>query len=640
MQDIKMRYVRGNKSTARPRYVIGVHAESIREDVGDERKRIVHTFRVASAVSFRLRGDSLTDKQFHVMKSIEDWPKLLAKLTSHRHTTWVVSHDALTSFILLGNQDLIESVAITTTRPYLTRTKGSEDSDKKGCQPLIVVGQPPTILCLQYQKTQGRFTWVDIKNYFDLPIDKIAKSCSLPIPSIADRDGNDSDCERYCARIAHASAVAFSKAMAIVKGNDFGMFRHTAAGQSMAAFRHKYMKHKILIHDCQTAKSLERLCYAGGRVDPFRFGHFSEPIYKLDANSLYPSVMRGMMLPTKIIKHEHHNELTEFLPDLDWGCSAATVCLETDEPIYPVKYKGGVIYPIGKFICSLCGSELLDAAINRRIVAIGSYAEYECQELLTEFVNSLWSLRWQYYEQGDFIASTYVKLMMNALHGKFAQRSPQWERCPDRLDAIPWQSWVEPIYGTTASKEYRSFGYDVELKVGQGELDNTLVAISAWITAAARMRMNKIRNLAGEHTYYYQGVDSLLVNRTGYDNLSKHGLLDNREIGQMKLEKTADNCQVYGKNDYTIGDCRVVSGLYPSHTFSSENMATHSRLQVKETLFRKKQIRDLTEIALPWSRLNNGEFGPIGDDGWVSPLRLSVDWRSQPTNQPVLTHDG
>jgi len=66
--------------------------------------------------------------------------------------------------------------------------------------------------------------------------------------------------------------MAWKRWIEFCQSEDLGAFGYTIAGQSFNAFRHKFMKEDIYIHNSEKVLELERECYKGGRCEAFFIG--------------------------------------------------------------------------------------------------------------------------------------------------------------------------------------------------------------------------------------------------------------------------------------------------------------------------------------------------------------------------------
>jgi hypothetical protein len=402
-----------------------------------------------------------------------------------------------------------------------------------------------------------------------------------------------------------------------------GMFRYTAASQAMSAFRHRFMTHDICVHDNADVKALERSAYFGGRTELFRAGKFQEKMHQLDVSSLFPSVMKHSHFPIRLNRFMRTSRWSSNLPELDWHNCVAHVWLDTKNPIYPVKTPNGIVYPIGQFETTLCGQELEYAFFSSDICSVQSWAEYETAPIFTEWVEYMWALRQKHESEGDAIYAKLVKLMLNGLYGKFAQRSAMWVNVSGDLAATPWSEWTEHNTLTGESKRYRSFGWQLQEFVGKGELSTTFIAISAFVSAAARMRMNSLREQAGKENVYYQGVDGLIVTEEGRRRLDAVGEIRDNALGKLRHQLTVDEGEILGYCDYKLGTKTVKSGLAGNAIVTPDFELMQQIQHVTASLFAGGLESGVRKIDTIWHRQEMAAKGVMDSTGVVWPFVFS-----------------
>lgn len=615
--------LRKNHSNAIPRNLLVVKCETNRSTYDTNCFRQEHTFRLATAISARIRGESPENCRIHRLNTHESIWRLICEKTSANQTTWIVCHNALFQFIVSGLAERFETGEMTIDWPRARRSELNKEQSVTSSPGVCVIETPPTIIACRVGKTQGRVVIADILNWFPDGIQSLHRQRGQD--QICEPKQSDSDeawfdyCENECKTVFWSFCTLFKW----VRDNDFGMFRYTAPSQSMAAFRHRFMDEKIYFHQQWKAKSLERLACFGGRLDVRKLGLSTGNFHLLDVCSLFPSVMSTGYFPVALNRFSPADSYNSVLPKIEWNNSIAEVELCTERSIYPLRLPNRVAYPIGQFRTVLCGEELMEAAQAREIVACRSWSEYRCRPIFGRFVETLWNLRQVYKSEGNFVYDQFTKRMMNSLYGKFAQMSPKWINLPDELAALPWSRWTTRSKVSNCSTNYRSFGWTVQKDCGKQEMANTFPAISAFITAAARMAMNRLRSICGGRHFYYQAVDSLIVDDDGLSRLAESQCIATNTLGKLRHQYTSDQIMVYGPNDYRIGDKIVRAGCSFEGTPIEDDLTISRRFLTKELLFHNQAPNSVIEEVISFARRLGYEYGHVDDDGWVSPLDAS-----------------
>lgn len=611
-----------NHSNALPRYVIALDTETLPTTDQTRPNACSHRFRLGVTVSGRLaNGVMVGTKVNHFSDTDSLWQSIYA-MTGDRHTTWLICHNALFDMIVAGMpQEFLEG-RISVDWPRSKRKREDNNEENPQAMGLCIIEGPPTIIAVRVGSTQGRLVIVDTLNWFPCPLSDLGTAIGLeklPMPAFED---SDSEWFSYCTRDAEIVYSTFNRLVKWVKDNDFGMFRYTAAAQSFAAYRHRFMEHQIYVHDNEYVRTLERQGYFGGRTEVFRMGTGAETVHQLDCNSLFPSVMGNGYFPALLDRYEHRHEYLSLLPVIDYSAATAEVEICTREPIFPVRTNDRVVYPVGRFTTTLCGLELFAAVKRGYVIGVRSWAEYKLRPIFELFVDELWTMRQQYKADGNKLYERFVKGVMNSLYGKFGQLSPDWINAEKNLSSLPWSRWSELDQATGQRTEYRSFGWQIQKHDGRHEIAGTFVAISAFITSAARMRMNWLRGCAGACNVYYQGIDSLIVNDRGLENLRRHNEVSQNEIGKLRLEVSTDCLDIWGCCQYKIGDKLVMSSRSSRTVQDEAGEIMQKKFIAKDDLFNGAAINHVTEINLPWHMSADYHKGLVGADGWIAPLEI------------------
>lgn len=619
------RKIKLNHSNALPKYIIAYDTETTREQSDISGRHFSHKFRLGVAIVGRfVKGVEESNKAYRIHSQAEFWA-LVHATSSPQHTTWIVCHNALFDMVVSGFADQFEQGLLTIDWPRSKRCKDTNDESSVLSGGLCIIEGPPVIIAARSGISNGRLVIVDSLNWFPVPLSELGDAASLPkldMPSFAD---SDERWFRYCQRDSEIVFRTFIELMQWVKASDFGMFRYTGPAQAMAAYRHRFMAEQIYCHDNAEIKALERESYFGGRTEVFRMGEIADTVYQLDVNSLFPSVMRGGMFPCLLDRYEQRTDYGPAPDDFQYGSAIAQCHIRTDSGLFPVRLDKRVAYPIGEFCTTLAGEELAFAARAGMIIGIRSWSEYKLADLFTLWVDALWKMRQEYKAAGNALYDQFTKRLMNSLYGKFGQLSPRWENVNNRLAALPWSNWTELDDKSKERVQYRSFGWQIQKQMPKGEIEGNFVAISSFVTAAARMRMNNLRGVAGPGNVYYQGVDGLIVTYDGYSRLLVAGECSPTELGKLRHQLTVNHGEIYGCSDYRLGNKVTLSGRSKLLDEMESGELLQHKFAATTHMFSGQPFDQIEEDITSWHRQGNYTKGTVGPDGRVSPLVLSLE---------------
>lgn len=616
------RKIKPNHSNALPRYILSI-AVTTRKEPHEEHNNWHHVrFVSAAVVSGRLaRGKIYNRRCIEFDNSDELW-KHIRQFTKVNYTTWLIGHNVLSQLIVTGLPDEFQCGNLSIDRPRSKRKRVDSNGKETDNGALAVIESPPTIIGCRVGETQGRLVIVDILNWFPggIPTDK-ESTRPTPIVACPSGDSNERTGSNNSLAAFHIHSL-FTNLIEWVSKNDMGLFRYTASSQAMGAYRHRFMKPAIYVHDNNAVQKQERKAYFGGRSDMFKRGLIRETAYQLDCNALFPSVMSNGFFPFYLSRYESRATLLSLLPSIDWSASVAEVEIVTDKPLYPLRTDLHVIYPVGRFSTVLCGQELYRAHKTRCIRKCGSWSEYKLGQLFKDWVAELWKMRQRYKTEHNQLYDTFTKFMMNSLYGKFAQLTPAWINVSSDYSMLPWTTEQRWNCDTEKWDTLRSIGWQTQRLSERTERPTSFYAIAAFVTAAARCRMDLFRNIAGRRNVFYQGVDSLIVNQHGYNWLEMDGCLDQSELGKLRLEHSADFGAIRGISDYELGHKVVLSGRALNAETTNLGEVMQHRHYIKEHLFRDGPINSIVDSLEEWKRTSQYAKGDVQTDGWVEPFVL------------------
>jgi hypothetical protein len=331
----------------------------------------------------------------------------------------------------------------------------------------------------------------------------------------------------------------------------------------MAAFRHRFYKHLVDLYSTPFYDELEKESYYGGRLELFYQGKVEGNCYQLDVVSQYPSVMYSNLYPTKRIGSSDSSPVKLEVKDLSIA-HIAKVRIKTDRSRFPLRLlREGTLYPVGEFITTLAGPELLAAKQAGCIEELYSWTKYELRPLFREFVAHFFEKRQEAKQRNDDQESYFLKIMMNSLYGKFGQQTPEWKDLDSRNDLPQWvQSWLSRdeydqqilqhnpnapqmfLHSKLDSRKvirYRTIGKHAQITEERKPHRNSFCAIASYVTSYARMMLDRLIETAGRGEVYYVVTDSIFTSQTGFDRLCAETQVDSGRLGSLTTETSGTN---------------------------------------------------------------------------------------------------
>lgn len=452
-----------------------------------------------------------------------------------------------------------------------------------------IVDDPPTIL--QFKLDTSSLCFVDTFNYFHSSLAELGQSIGhekLPMPVELD---SSASWDTYCKRDVEILKDSMLTYLTFIKDNDLGNFQLTIASQAFTAYRHRFMGKRIFIDNNPKALTLARDSYHGGRTEAFFVGEKTGDFYLLDVNSMYPFVMATNKFPTVLKGVFNRASEPDLKSWLDSYSVIADVTLTTPENCFPLKTKEALIFPTGKFRCSLSTPELGLALAKGYITRIHRVAVYQCAPLFEKYVYTLYNLRLKYHEANNIAFEYLCKLMLNTLYGKFGQNGRVYE---DHGEALNYdiKSWTEWDADTHEIIKFRQFAGKIQSYKTESESFNSHPAISSHVCAYARIWLWKLITEAGIENVYYMDTDSLVVNKEGYDTLNMFHTGDS--LGELKLVKRFKHLVIHGPKDYVFDELVRIKGVSKKAVKLDSNTYRQDKFGKFKTMVKKGSLDTMT----------------------------------------------
>lgn len=407
--------------------------------------------------------------------------------------------------------------------------------------------RPPFVLTLR--RGTSTLIFVDTLNYFSSSLKVLGESIGISKLSYPSSDAPQSRWDAYNIQDTIVIKEAMLAFRSFIEENDLGNWQNTLASQAFQAFRHRFMEHRILIHDNDKVCQLERAAYYGGRSEAFFVGSHQEELFYLDINSMYPSIMASYPVPTMI--QESFGEITteELSKIMETKLVIAEVEVDTPLPIFPVRYGGRLIFPTGTFKGVFATPEIRLGLTKGYIKNVLSGSTYTPAIVFKSYVDTLYTLRRKYEKEGNPVFSYACKILLNSLYGKFGQNGKVWDYVRQSTPDDPME-WIEQESPDVRATKYRVRLGAVQRMHKEGESENSFPAIAGHITSYGRVMLWTLFEQAGRENVLYCDTDSLIVTKEGFNRLQDY--IDPSALGALKLETTVKDISIFGPKDYII----------------------------------------------------------------------------------------
>lgn len=480
-----------------------------------------------------------------------------------------------------------------------------------------IIDSPPFVMT--YTKSSSKLVLVDTLNIWRMSLAQMGKLTGLEKLSMPSQWTGVSLDDEYCRRDVEIILKAVTEWADFLRSQDLGKFCLTVASQSMQTFRHRYLKHDILIDSDQAALKIARAAYHGGRVECNRLGQLPAPLYLLDINSLYPYCMASYEFPIKLIGARAKPSVVEITDLLKHYLLCAHVRVEVDDPVIPIKKDGKLIFPVGSFDAYVSSPELEYLLEHDQVRAIHQFAVYEKARPFVHFIEDLYQRRSECTAGGDKVKSGHYKLLMNSFSGKWGQNGIKWTEVGKAADDSI--GFFRSIHAQTGQVvHFRRFNGLIQRRDQFPESANSHPAIAAHITAYGRMVLWALMREVSAENYFYCDTDSILITVEGLKKIEHR--IDDVRLGACKMVLKAEEAVLYGPKDYVINGTRTIKGIRNQAVQLERNLFRQERwLGFRGSLRKGWTDAPRTFESLKRLRRQYGK-GIVGDGGRVSPFHL------------------
>ena len=461
---------------------------------------------------------------------------------------------------------------------------------------------------------------ISTTNYFTTSVEGLGKIVGKEKLDVDFESVTDAELRTYCKRDTQIIKEAIEYYWTFIKQYDLGKFCLTRSSQAFTAFRHRFMKTDIYVHQVEKVVDLERNAYYGGRVEAFHFGECKKgPFVTLDINSMYPFIMQTSRLPVKLVDYREEIDL-RLLPDILKEYSVVAHCrIKTELPLYALRKNKKIIFPIGEYETYLCTEGIKRALKHGHLISMSEVAMYTNDYLFTEWVDFLYNLRCQFKKENQAILEYMCKIMLNSLYGKFGQKYMEVEEKEDitgsgysrqdNYDFVTGERWIE----------YKLMNKLITQK-GEKNGKNAFVAIAAHICENARLMLYDLMDRIGREKVLYCDTDGVKIRKADIEKV--RDLMHSDRLGAIKIEDETSKLIINGAKNYETDKTRKIKGVPKTATKIDTHTYRHKQFlrqpsHMRAGVDRYFMVKEVIKQAFP-----KYDKGIILPSGAIVPFRL------------------
>lgn len=576
-----------------PSVVVFIDCEPTVSGSGTYSPQQTHSFRSGCTSICRLSNGELSSRTLiRFKKPLEFW-KALEKNRDRDKATWVFGHNLGYDLTLLGFWDWL----------------ATSQAELVSC----CLDDPPTIITLRWARRLVKL--VDVMNYWRLSVGDLADSLGCSKLRRTEHSGRQYSDTGNCQHDVEVIESCMLRLIKYVAETRCCSLRQTAAALSWAVWRKSFQSMDLQVSLGARERYLARQAYFGGRVSAFACGAIRETVHCLDCNSMYPSVMKDNMYPCRLLSHPCGMRPADLKAALkDYDCVARVDLWPGSYP-YPTRTGGTVDYVRGLRHAVIAGDELRLACSRADVRKVHDCYLYERADLFSSFVTHFFRRKVSALAAGNRADTMIYKMILNCLHGKFAQRGHKWQPAPDVISRGYYGYWWHKRRGDGTPVRYRSIAGVVERQEEAEQPKHCFPAISACITANVRLVLENDIQLAGPHNVLYCDTDSLHVVGDGFARLGRSGRASPNLLGRYRVVVTGSDAHYYGRQHYRIGHHHVCSAVKPD------------AVEISDGIFLQDAYQGVERV------IENGTLDRVN----VSPRIINMSARSKDAKKNYVT---
>lgn len=347
--------------------------------------------------------------------------------------------------------------------------------------------------------------------------------------------------------------------LAWIEGENLGQFRPTGSGQSFSAYRRRFMRHRLLIHDDTARLSSERAAMWTGRCEAWRHGQLTTgPFVEYDMHSAYCTIGRDCEVPAIAAGVHKGYNTTTIQRLLDRYAILSHVTVNTDIPCVPTRMGGRTVWPVGTFETWLYDPEIRLALQYCNKVQFHTTYLYHRAAALHEFC--AWVLdgmkpQTQVY---GLVPKRVLKHWSRCLVGRMGLRYRAWEKFGTSPNAdLRLVTYIDIEEGV--STDLLCAGHDRFILADMTESVDSLPQIPGWIMSECRRRLWEAMISAGLGHVVYCDTDSMILDVPYSRQVMS---IDNTVFERTWVRKGEySRVTIHGPRNLVCEDARRVSGL-------------------------------------------------------------------------------
>jgi hypothetical protein len=411
----------------------------------------------------------------------------------------------------------------------------------------------------RFVKDDASLLLCDVKSWAPVEFCKLAADVGFVSPESRsfDTGGNYSrDVAMWRAGVIRDAVLQI---MEWIEGENLGPFRPTGSGQSYSAFRRRFLKHRILVHDDVERIEYERAAMWTGRCEAWRHGTLTGgPYVEYDMTAAYCNIGAQCDVPTLAVPRRMRPNARRMFGYLDKYAVLAHVTITTHVPIVPTRMGGRTVWPVGTFSTWLWDPELRIVEQYAHKVECHAAYLYHREPAIADFCR--WVLdglspQTQVY---GLVPRRVLKHWSRCLVGRLGLRYRGWEPFGTSPESdLRLVTYIDVDEGT--STDLLQAGHDRFILSDMTEAMDSLPQIPGWVMSECRRRLWTAMSECGLNNVVYVDTDSIILGPGRRSDAAWERAV--REPGAWSIKGTYSRVTIHGPRNLVCESDRRISGV-------------------------------------------------------------------------------
>lgn len=410
-----------------------------------------------------------------------------------------------------------------------------------------------------WRSNHGTIVLADTWTWLPLPLNVIAPQVGMVKYEMPRNGAPEHDWTHYCMQDCEILYHVVVALMEFVSSEGLGNWQPTGAGMAYATWRHRFMEHKVLVHDDSAAIEAERSAMHTGRAEAWRHGTIrGEQWTEVDLRTAYLTIAASSDLPRKLHMHTNGISTGQYKKLRDRFIVLCRIEITTTLPCVPVRINGRHVWPVGTFETWLFDPEVDIAISTANKVRIREAWVYVRDPILRSWAQWVLANLRDTDSSVSNIARTHLKHCSRALIGRLSLRTPAWEYFGSNVDgSVGISHIIFPDEGS--SHRLLHVGNDTLIETARVEGKDSLPMVTGYIMSKCRAMIWEAMNACGTENLAHVDTDSVLCNSRGLDGMRRHYGAAFGDLWQVK--GTFKTLTVHGPRVYWRDNERKIAGV-------------------------------------------------------------------------------